>query len=335
MSGERDPERVEASIIVSTRNRAGMLAGCMESILRDPSLVGRELIVVENASSDETNDVLSRFQRDAGSVPVRTLSEPRLGKSFALNSALEVAGGRFLLFTDDDVIVEPGWADALVAPFADPGVGAVGGRIRPKWLSPPPPWLEGAHATVVTLRDWGTEPREFPPTEMPIGANMAVRLAALPIDGVPFDPRFGHRGDAPIGSDENQLMYRIRRTWRLRYAPEAVVWHRITPERVLWPALVRQFFFFGVGEARLLRCAPGAGELPSLRGRIGAFRRGLAGARGGRAWREAPPDPAEAHRRLDSFFRLGYGAELALGGLAMVAEAAEARLAARMLPDKQ
>jgi hypothetical protein len=238
------------------------------------------------------------------------------------------------LFTDDDVVVEPGWADAMVARFEDPGVGAVGGRILPQWLEPMPTWLDGPHAVVVTLHDWGTEERDFGPNELPIGANMAVRRSALP-PGPPFDPRLGHRPGAPMGGDENALMYRLRSGWRLRYAPAALARHRVGPDRVRWAALTRQFFYFGVGEARLLRCAEGPGDLPNLAHRVDAFRRGVVGAREGRRWREDPPNPIEAQRRLDRFFRLGHGAELVLGRWTKLADAAEAVLAAHMLPSQR
>jgi len=63
---------------------------------------------------------------------VRYAVEPRPGLGWARNRALAEASGEILAFTDDDVVVDPGWVEALAAVFQeDAQVGAVNGADRP------------------------------------------------------------------------------------------------------------------------------------------------------------------------------------------------------------
>lgn len=85
----------------------------------------RELLVVSDASDDAT-DALARGYAGAG---VRLLrQEARGGKTRALNRAASEATGEILVFTDANSMFRPDCLRALVAPFADPGVGLVSGR---------------------------------------------------------------------------------------------------------------------------------------------------------------------------------------------------------------
>lgn len=70
---------------------------------------GVEFIAVDNASTDHTPNLLREAQ---DSLPLTVLSEPRPGKSFALNHALRHARGDLVVFTDDDVIPHAEWLEA-------------------------------------------------------------------------------------------------------------------------------------------------------------------------------------------------------------------------------
>lgn len=245
---------VLASVIVCTHNRAELLEACVASILADTSAVSRELIVVDNRSVDETRTVAERVAAENSSaVSVRYVHERRLGKSYALNRGVREAHGELLLFTDDDALVDDGWADALVAPFAEAGVGAVGGRVLASWPHPPPPWLaDGPLGRSVGLPDYGERPRRLEAPELPIGANMALRRAALDA-GEPFDPSLGHQGGRSMGHEEVLVLRRIARSSELAYAPDARVVHRVIPERMTRDWIRGSFFRGGIGLGRVER----------------------------------------------------------------------------------
>jgi GT2 family glycosyltransferase len=52
------------------------------------------------------------------------------GTPTALNAALAEAKGRFLLLTDDDCEPQPGWIEAMTAPFENAKIGCVFVRCR-------------------------------------------------------------------------------------------------------------------------------------------------------------------------------------------------------------
>src|SRR5262249_23214368 len=70
---------------------------------------------------------------------VRAMHEPRLGLSLARNRGLGEARGPIVAYLDDDAVPRPGWLAALLAPYRDPHVVAVGGRIVLRFPGPPPP----------------------------------------------------------------------------------------------------------------------------------------------------------------------------------------------------
>jgi hypothetical protein len=83
-----------------------------------------EVIVASDGSDDGTDELVRSW---AGDVPIRLISLERVGKNKALNEAVALASGEILAFSDADSMLEPGALEQLVAPFADPSVGGVGG----------------------------------------------------------------------------------------------------------------------------------------------------------------------------------------------------------------
>jgi glycosyltransferase involved in cell wall biosynthesis len=313
------PDGVVASVIVCTHNRATMLDGCLRSILADSSLVRRELIVVDNGSSDETEAVVRATEAIRAEMPVRYVMQPRIGKAHALNRAVEVAQGEFLLFTDDDILVEDGWADALVDGFSDPAVGAVCGRVLPRWPFPPPPWMNGPHAERLTLPDFGPEPRLLDPSK-PVGANMALRARVARMFDPPFNPNLGPSGQLHIDHEECHLLRRIAADHLLGYQPEALVFHRIPSERMEWISMRRCFFQGGFGLVRSGRLE-GSHSLPLAVRVVRAFRTCRAAWRiRRRNERKASRGPDDATEEFSDYAWAGVHLELLFGRFPRVAD---------------
>lgn len=99
-----------------------------------PSGGGFEVLVCDNNSSDHTREVVESL---AGRLPVRYLHEPKQGKGFALLRLIAEARGRWLLFLDDDVLVDPGLLKAYLRGMRQyPEAKLFGGPIHP-WLERP------------------------------------------------------------------------------------------------------------------------------------------------------------------------------------------------------
>lgn len=203
--------------------------------------------MVDNASTDDTTEAVTSAAAQSP-WPIRLVREPQLGLSPSRNRALAESQAPIALFTDDDVEVCAGWADAMFARFADESVGAVGGRIFPNWEHPPPEWLQGWWLDLLALHDYGNSPIELSPAQPPIGANMAVRRDLLPTPA--FSLRLGYRGAATVGSAEFRLMDVVAREKRLVYEPSAAVRHFVPANRMTRSAMRRASLHNGMGSSR-------------------------------------------------------------------------------------
>ena len=300
------------TIVVCTRDNPELLRDCLDSILADGSRVARELLVVDNGTDARTEAVTRELEASSREVPVRYTREPEIGHSKARNRGAAEARGELVLFTDDDVLVAPGWTDAIAAGFDDPEVGAVGGRIVPDWPITPPAWLDGPHAELLTLIDYGADHRIFAAGEHPLGANMAVRTALARSFDPPFDTRLGHRGLRRMAHEEVHLMNRIRETHVLAYRADAIVAHRVARDRMDLGFMRRTFFELGVGLGRRERLE-GAPRL-SLPVRIVRAWRTFTGAiRAARRNDRAPRDGAETWEELYALMWAGKHVEMLFG----------------------
>ena len=125
-AAERAAEPVTLSIIISSYNAREVLADCLESIYQNPPSEPYEIIVVDDASTDGTSDmVLARFSR------VRLLrNEVNRHYTFSNNWAIDEARGQYLCLLNNDTVVLPQAFDRMLAFLREtPDAGAVGSRL--------------------------------------------------------------------------------------------------------------------------------------------------------------------------------------------------------------
>lgn len=187
------PMRPELSIVIVNRNTCGLLRSCLESIRALPDLVTREVVVVDNGSTDGSQ-ALVRTEHPT----VRLLAnEENAGYAAANNQGLRVASGRYLLLLNSDTIVLPGATDRMVHFMEEhPRVGACGprllypdGRLQPSCFSFPSPrtyWSRMLSLDVLFPRSslvgnlhCGYDYCTTGPTEALLGAALLIRRTAL------------------------------------------------------------------------------------------------------------------------------------------------------------
>lgn len=117
--------RPSVSVVVPVYNGQATLLACLHSLLALRYPADRlELIVVDNASTDRTPEILASLSGE-----LRILREEKRGAAAARNRGIRAARGECIALTDADCVVDPEWLAELVQPLAAPEVGISGGRI--------------------------------------------------------------------------------------------------------------------------------------------------------------------------------------------------------------
>jgi GT2 family glycosyltransferase len=115
------------SIIVPVFNRAWLTRQCIDVLLSDPPVeTDREIIVVDDASSDTTSQILASYGDQ-----IRVIAhEANTGFATACNDGAAAAAGEYLVFLNNDTLPFKGWLDALVR-YADrhPKAAVVGSKL--------------------------------------------------------------------------------------------------------------------------------------------------------------------------------------------------------------
>ncbi|HML39490.1 MAG TPA: glycosyltransferase [Bellilinea sp.] len=113
------------SILIITYNNLAYNQLCLDSILQKTAYPNYEIVVVDNASMDETPAFLEGFAREHSEHQV-ILNRENLGFAAANNQAARAAHGDYLIFLNNDTVVTPGWINGLLLALNEPGVGMAG-----------------------------------------------------------------------------------------------------------------------------------------------------------------------------------------------------------------
>ncbi|MGB8649164.1 MAG: glycosyltransferase family A protein [Mycobacteriales bacterium] len=207
------PLRPALSVVVPSRDRPEMLARCLKSV-RQALGAADDLVVVDSASLDA--DAVARVVAEHGGRLVRC-DVP--GVDLARNAGWRATTHELVLFTDDDVVVDEGWADAFARCAAEhPEADFLTG-----WIGVPDGQERGYE---VAVKD-DTEPAVLDRTTRGVlghGASLAVRREALRAVGG-WDEALGSGGRFQ-SAPEVDLFDRLLSTGGTgRFCPEARAWH--------------------------------------------------------------------------------------------------------------
>jgi glycosyltransferase involved in cell wall biosynthesis len=230
-------DAIDITMLICTRNRAGPLASVLESATRlhVPESVRWELVVVDNGSSDGTAEVVQGFENR---LPVRLVREDIPGLSNARNRGVSAARGRYICWTDDDVVIDENWLAAYARAFEKyPEAAVFGGRIIPVLQEPTPAWFgrladQWPLTTVVAQRNCSDRqiPLDLPGGVAPWGANYAVRTAEQ--RGISYEPDLGVSPLQKRVGEEAEVIYHLLSNGATGWwVPDAQVRHIIPTHR--------------------------------------------------------------------------------------------------------
>lgn len=211
------------------------------------------LLVVDNGSQDHTQRVIAQY---SSRLKLRSVIEPRAGLSNARNCGVAAAAGDYLVWTDDDVTVDPGWLQAYVEAFRRwPDAALFGGTIIPELEPPTPPWIAESVPVLggmLALRDFGDMalPLNVVAGLLPFGANYAIRLQDQ--RRFPYDPSLGYAPGQRRMDEETQMFVQLLGSGAHGiWVPRARVTHRISPQRQNMAYILRYYMTHGETQAAL------------------------------------------------------------------------------------
>jgi glucosyl-dolichyl phosphate glucuronosyltransferase len=234
-SSEQLEDCLDCSVVICTRNRAGQLSETLASLERldVPAGLKWEVLVVDNGSADSTADVIRSFEPV---LPIRRIWQPKPGLSNARNAGVDAAKGKYLVWTDDDVHVEPRWLAAFLEAFERwPEAVVFGGKITLSLIPPSPLWLLNVLddcQIMFAARDFGPEPvpLSLRNDKIPFGACFAVR--ANEQKRYRYDPSLGRAPGQNKSGEETAVIETMLRADCLGWwVPNAEVKHMIPQSR--------------------------------------------------------------------------------------------------------
>lgn len=244
------------SLIVATYNRSASLIRALESVAEQDAPTSEwECIVVNNNSTDDTQERFAEFVAAHPDVNVRMVTELRQGLSFARNRGIRESEAEYIAIIDDDERISPNFITSYISLFDNtPDAAAAGGPIVAEYPSGRPRWM--SHFTerpVANTMYFGDKVREFPDGRIPGGGNMAMRRSAVRRYGV-FDTSLGYVGESLVGGEESDLFERLRiAEAKYYYVPTAVMYHIIPTEKLTAEYLKRLSYNIGVSQLRRAR----------------------------------------------------------------------------------
>jgi glycosyltransferase involved in cell wall biosynthesis len=253
--GDRSSDDVKLTVVVGTFNGSRTLGMALDALESQVTEFTYEVIVVNDASTDETAEIASRPR-------VRLINlETNCGHGHTLNVGLAEARGEFMAMMDDDCVPPSQWIQQLGVAWAsaDPSVTMIGGLVEPyetdtfnrRYVAFRRPLR---HQEAQLSEDVGFWPRLryqfFPPNMRPdtrpvfftVGANMSVRVSAAREAGG-FSERRG-------AGEEESLARPLRAQYgplTVQLFPSIVMYHNFQPS--LWDTF-RRSRSYGRGSGR-------------------------------------------------------------------------------------
>ncbi len=229
------------SVVICCHNSAKRLPETLRHMAAQqvPKDIPWEIVVVDNASTDDTAETAARCWPSPAPAPLRVVSEPQAGLSHARIRGVEEARHEIISFIDDDNWASTDWIERVNAIFANhPEIGACGGRIEAACEITPPAWFESLRGNYAVGRQH-IQSGDITNTSGTLlcGAGLNLRAAAvqkLLKDGFVF-MMSGRKGNRLLAGEDTELCFALRAAGRrFWYDDDLVLRHFIPKARLQW-----------------------------------------------------------------------------------------------------
>lgn len=239
------------SVIFCTYNREKYIYNALKSIAEQDFPVSEyEIVLVNNNSTDSTENICNQFKTDYPQVDFRYYIETNQGLSYARNRGVEESRGDILVFVDDDATVFEYYLSSIHDFFTNhPAVSACGGPIVPVYEVDKPKWLSLYTEQLLggALYE-GDKVKPFRNGKYPGGGNSAFRKEVFQKYGL-FNVELGRKGTGLIGAEEKDLYDRlVRGREEFYYLPQMGIHHYIPAKKLSIPHFKELTYSIGKSE---------------------------------------------------------------------------------------
>jgi len=245
------------SVIICCHNSAKRLPETLRHLAAQqvPDGLPWEVLVIDNASMDDTAETALRCWPSVALAPLRVVSEPQAGLSHARIRGIQEARHEIISFIDDDNWVSTDWIKRVDAIFVNcPEIGASGGRIEAVCEITPPDWFESIQGYYAVGRQH-LRSGDITKTSGTLlcGAGLNLRTAAVRklLDNGFVCMMSDRKGNLLSTGGDTEICFALRESgWRFWYDDALVLRHFIPKERLQWSYALR--LMRGMGEASAL-----------------------------------------------------------------------------------
>jgi len=239
------------SVVICSYNRAAYIGGALDSLYQQTaSKDDFEVIVVDNNSTDGTEQVVSKWRSENREGYFHYSTETNQGASYARNTGAQLAKGEWLCFMDDDAIATPSYIENIIKHIhAKPEAIGFGGRIIPKYIPSEPIWMSYYVSSLVGNFDYAPTSCAFENGKYPIESNMIVKKDIYESIGGFNTALPGVVGTLRIGGEGKELFYKILALGHtIYYDPSICVHHVVEVKKLTSEYMYRVASGIGRGE---------------------------------------------------------------------------------------
>lgn len=217
----------KVSIVICTYNARDDLKECIESLENQDYTGEKEIIVVNDASSDGTLEFLQEIKTRIQTRFIVVTNKTNIGVAGSRNEGIRHATGEIIVFTDADCIADRKWLSELVEGYKHDGVVGVGGGILDRRITNIWELSDKGHDFVASKEGYVTYIQ---------GCNMSFFSNVL--------RKYMFNNEIKYGYEEALLCdYLINDGYKIYFRPKAVVHHK---RRSNMAALLRRKYLLGL-----------------------------------------------------------------------------------------
>lgn len=211
-----------------------------------------EIIVVDNASTDNTSSVAQQVLFAQTSVPYKIIAETKPGLSQARKAGQLAAKYPYLLFCDDDNWLANGYLQiAFDVMEKNQGIGVLGGKAEAVFESVKPLWFD-RYQSNFAVGSQGNDAVKLSEVKFLYGAGFIIRKCVLEqLQKAGFNSLLSDRkGEQLISGGDSELCLCINYLGKqIAYTPQLQLMHFMTSVRMNWGYLKK--LHYGFGRSRL------------------------------------------------------------------------------------